>query len=173
MINCRKSADPVGRLLLHMFDCDEAANLELSDKICTALQLVNHAQDVKSDYLQRGRIYLPQDRLTAHGVTEADFDATACSAGLKRCIAELADFCTESFRAGQDLPRRVGGRLGLELRAILNGACLVLERLQRVDYEVFRRRPTIEKADAPDLLIRSLRTAQITQLLTIKSLRLY
>lgn len=153
---CQQSADPIGRLLLHMFAKASAENLALSDRICTALQILNHCQDVRSDFRDRDRIYLPGDRMAAHGVSVEDLAAPECSPGLRLCIRELAGFCDDAFRAGWDLPRRVGGRFGLELRAILNGASLVLERLHKVDYDVFRRRPTIHKSDAPDLLVRTL-----------------
>lgn len=153
---CRQSADPIGRLLLHMLDRATPENLALSDRICTALQILNHLQDVKGDFEQRDRIYLPQDRLRAHGVREADFRASRCGPGLRSCIHELAEFCDDGFRHGSALPRRIGGRFALELRAILAGARLVLDRLRRADYDVFRRRPRIRKEDAPELLVRTL-----------------
>ena len=153
---CRQSADPIGRLMLHLHDQIDDENLRLSDRICTALQIVNHCQDVKADYLDRDRIYVPRDALTRHGVAESDLDLPTCTPGLKAAIAELCDYCGQAFADGWPLTVRISGRLGLEVKAIVHSACLVLERLRLVDYEVFRRRPTVGSSDAPELILRSL-----------------
>jgi len=153
---CRQSADPIGRLLLHLHGKVDDENLRLSDRICTALQIVNHCQDVQSDYHERDRIYLPLDLLARHGVSEEDFELPECTRGLRASIAELVDFCGQGFAIGWPLARRLGGRFGLEVKAIVHSACLVLERLRLVDYEVFRRRPTVGSTDAPDVILRSL-----------------
>ncbi len=153
---CRDSADPVGRLMLCLFGKAHGRNLALSDQVCTGLQLVNHAQDVRSDYANRGRIYLPQDRLHAHGVTDRDFSLPRCSLGLRAVIGEMVEFAAANLRAGAELPGRLGGRFGLEIRAIITSAMLVVEKLRRIDFDVFLRRPKIQKADTPDILARSL-----------------
>ncbi|MFQ5504031.1 MAG: squalene synthase HpnC [Planctomycetota bacterium] len=153
---CRQSANPIGRLLLHLWDRADETSLELSDRICSALQILNHCQDVKADYLERRRVYLPQDRMLAHGVRDEDLAKDRCSPGLRHVIAELADFCGEEFEQCWPLTSRLGGRLGLELRGILHGACLVLKRLRRVEFEVFERRPRIRRTDGPELVLRSL-----------------
>ena len=156
MSYCQKSADPIGRILLHIVDEADPENLRLSDLICTALQILNHCQDVKEDYLELGRVYLPADRLERHGVSDVDLEAPRVSAGLKRVLAELCDFCATSFFDAWPLPKRVGGRFGLELKAILHGACLVLDRMRRQDYEIFHRRPCILRADAVEIFLRSI-----------------
>ncbi len=153
---CRKSADPVGRILLHLHDHTDAESLLLSDHICTALQILNHAQDVKEDYLERDRIYLPRDLMDLHGVNESDLAAERTSEGLRACLATWGDQVSRSFALGWPLTRRVPGRFGLELRAILQGAALVLDRMQSTGFRVLERRPRLHKSDAPELLLRSL-----------------
>ena len=88
---------PIGRILLHIVDEADPENLRLSDLICTALQILNHCQDVKEDYLELGRVYLPADRLERHGVSDVDLEAPRVSAGLKRVLAELCDMLHERF----------------------------------------------------------------------------
>jgi len=155
---CRRSADPVGRLLLHLFGQATAENLSRSDAICSALQLINHWQDVGIDAAKgdRGRIYLPQDDMARFGVDDA---------AIRRRIAD-ADFCAllhfqvDRARAlmlsgaplGWDLP----GRMGLEIRAIVAGGLRVLDKIEAVDYDVFNRRPKLEAFDWPLILWRSL-----------------
>jgi len=156
MSYCVQSANPVGRILLHIVGKASRENLALSDLICTALQILNHCQDVRSDYEERDRIYLPADGLARHGVTELDLKSPRVSSGLKRVLAELCDFCATSFYEAWPLPRSVGGRFGLELKAILHAACLVLERMRAMDYEVFRRRPRIRRADSAEIFLRSI-----------------
>lgn len=154
---CRDSADPVGRLMLQIFDSANPRNEALSDAICTGLQLLNHAQDVRKDWLERQRIYIPQTEMDAHGVALADFDAEDSSPGMRACVAGLAQIAREGFREGWSLPRKIGGRFGLELASILSAASLVLERLDACDYDVFRTRPKIKKRDGPRVLLRAMR----------------
>ena len=155
---CRRSADPVGRLLLHMFGQATPENLSRSDAICSALQLINHWQDVGIDATKgnRGRIYLPQDEMARFGVCDDD---------ILRRVAD-ADFCAllgfqlERARAlmlsgaplGWDLP----GRIGLEIRAITAGGLRVLDKIEAVDYDVFNRRPKLAAFDWPLIMWRSL-----------------
>ncbi|MAE75405.1 MAG: squalene synthase HpnC [Planctomycetes bacterium] len=153
---CRDSADPVGRLMLHLFRRADAVNEHLSDRICTGLQILNHCQDVRSDYLERDRVYLPADRMLHFGVSVDDLAADTTSRGLQRVVAELVDDCAARFAEGFELPRRLGGRSGLEIRAVLQAACVIVDRMRTMNYDVARRRPTIHKADAPELLLRTL-----------------
>jgi squalene synthase HpnC len=153
---CRQSADPIGRLLLHLFGRADDESLRLADRVCTSLQIVNHLQDVAGDYRERGRVYLPRDLMRRHGVEEAELGAENASPGLRRCLAELAAFCRNGLAAGLPLAARLGGRLGLELRAIVAGAGLVLDKLERADFDVLGRRPRLRAADGPALVIRTL-----------------
>ncbi len=137
-VYCRKSADPIGRLVLRVFgeatpECDK-----LSDHICTALQLLNHLQDIKEDLLQRDRIYFPMLDLTQFGVSEKDLRASSASQPVRKLVRHWADRVAAMFRAGWPLTEQVGPRLRMELRGILCGAGRVLARIRAVDYDVLR-----------------------------------
>ncbi|HEY7674574.1 MAG TPA: squalene synthase HpnC [Burkholderiales bacterium] len=152
---CRRSADPVGRLMLHLFGAAEPDNLECSDAICSSLQLVNFWQDVEIDF-RKNRIYLPQDEMARFGVSEAQIAARGVSGGwwdLMRCQIERA---RSMMLAGAPLATRLPGRIGLEIRAIVQGGLRVLEKLESVRGDVFRYRPELRAWDWPLLLWRAL-----------------
>lgn len=140
---CRRSADPVGRLVLRVNGLADPALDALSDKICTALQLLNHLQDLRSDYLDRDRIYFPTADLERHGVAAADLGATTTSPGVRALVREWAERTTTMLREGWPLTRAVRGRLRLELRAIVRGAAAVLARMRALDDDVLARRPKL------------------------------
>ena len=152
---CRRSADPVGRLMLHLYGaaCDQ--NLSQSDAICSALQLINFWQDVAIDF-RKNRIYLPQDEMARFGITEGSI-AAADSGGR---WPELMRFQTERARAmlqsGAPLARRLPGRIGLELRMIVQGGLRVLEKLDAVRGDVYRLRPVLKTLDWPLMMFRAL-----------------
>jgi squalene synthase HpnC len=152
---CRRSANPVGRLLLHLFKRTSERELEQSDAVCTALQLINFWQDVPIDYA-KGRIYLPQDEMARHGVGEQHIAEQRCDAAW----VSLMKFQSERTRAmilrGVPLARTLPGRIGLEIRATIQGGLRILEKLERVGYDVFRRRPVLKALDWPVLLLRAL-----------------
>ncbi len=149
---CRRSADPVGRLLLRLFGADSPQNRQLSDRICSGLQLANHWQDIALDW-GKGRVYLPQDELARFGIGEAQIAAGRWDAAW----AALMDFQVERARgllvAGRPLARALPGRIGLELRLIVAGGLRILDKLQRVRGDVFHRRPLIGKGDWPRILL--------------------
>jgi squalene synthase HpnC len=143
---CRRSADPVGRLMLGLYDVDDAASLRDADAICSALQLTNFWQDVGID-IDKGRIYLPQEDLARFGVAE---DAIA-QRRTGPAWRALMRFEVERARAlmldGAPLATRLPGRLGWELRMVVQGGLRILEAIERVDYDVFRRRPQLQRGD--------------------------
>ncbi|MCU0990636.1 MAG: squalene synthase HpnC [Xanthomonadales bacterium] len=143
---CRRSANPVGRLVLHLFARTEPEHLAQSDCICSALQLVNFWQDVAVDW-QKGRIYLPQADLRRFRIGEDDIAAGRWSANW----AALMDFQTDRTRElmlrGAPLVHALPGRLGWEIRLTIQGGLRILERLRRVRGDVFRRRPRLGKRD--------------------------
>lgn len=159
---CRRSADPVGQLVLalsgHLDDTTRAA----SDRICSALQLINFLQDAAIDW-SRGRIYLPLDALARHGVGETELARAAAErrAGpaLRACIAAEARRASELLAGGAGLPARVGGRLGWELRAIVAGGARILERLAASGHDPFVARPVLSRRDALPLAGAMLRLA--------------
>jgi squalene synthase HpnC len=159
---CRRSADPVGRLLLHLFGHATAENLSRSDAICSALQLINHWQDVAIDAVKgrQGRIYLPQDDMVRFGVSDDDILHAASGtvpgqplrALLRFQVARARTLMHSGAPLGWDLP----GRIGLEIRAIVAGGLRILDKIEAVDYDIFNRRPKLQSSDWPLLLLRSL-----------------
>ena len=150
-----RSANPVGRLMLELQDQADAGNCARSDAICTALQLINFAQDVAVDW-HKDRVYLPQDRLQAAGLGDQDIAAAVAagrsSVALREVIATFCDDVSALLDQGRDLPSRMSLRFALELRAILAGGTRILERLRAVDYDPIARRPVISWRDGPALL---------------------
>lgn len=153
---CRLSANPVGRLLLQLAGVRDAEALAQSDAICTALQLINHWQDLSIDRL-KPRLYLPQTDLDRHGVDADAVLAGRHDAALAACVAELNDWALALMAAGRPLPRRVGGRLGLELRLVIEGGTRVAERIRAMNHATLLHRPRLRAWDAPLLLARALR----------------
>jgi phytoene synthase len=153
---CRRSANPVGRLLLHLFKQTTDSDLRSSDAICSALQLVNFWQDAGIDYTKDGRVYLPQDEMARFGVTERHFQEKASD----RAWQELMRFQVERARrlilSGQPLGRALPGRIGLEIRATVQGGLRILEKIEAVGYDVFRRRPALRALDWPFLLLKAI-----------------
>jgi squalene synthase HpnC len=153
---CRRSANPVGRLLLHLYGITDAADLTRSDAICTALQLINFWQDLGRDQ-QRGRSYLPAADLARHGLTPPTGAPLSDSPGLRACLRELCDWARLLMLRGAPLALRVPGRAGWELRLVVQGGLRILDRIEALQHDTLHRRPTVGKADVPLLLWRALR----------------
>jgi phytoene synthase len=143
---CRRSANPVGRLMLHLFDAVDGPNAARSDAICTALQLVNFWQDVAADW-RKGRIYLPQDEMARFGVSEAHVAAARADEAWQRLMAFQTARARALLESGAPLARTLPGRIGWELRMVVQGGLRILERIDRVRGDVFRRRPTLRAPD--------------------------
>ena len=152
---CRRSANPVGRLLLHLFKRTTDSDLRRSDAICTALQLINFWQDVDVDYTKDRRVYLPQDEMASHGVSERHLAEKLCDGAFR----SLMDFQVQRARAlmlsGAPLGRDLPGRVGLEIRTTVQGGLRILEKIEAAGYDVFRRRPTLRALDWPLILARA------------------
>jgi len=155
---CRRSADPVGRLLLHLFGQATAENLSRSDAICSALQLINHWQDVGIDAGKgvNGRIYLPQDEMAHFGVGDADIIRRVASADFRQLLQFQVSRARNLMLSGAPLGWDLPGRIGLEIRAIVAGGLRILDKIEAVDYDVFARRPTLQAPDWPLILWNSL-----------------
>jgi phytoene synthase len=152
---CRRSANPVGRLLLELFKQTSETELEQSDAICTALQLVNFWQDVALDYA-KGRIYLPQDEMAAHGVSENHIGEQRCDEAWHALMAWQVERTRALMLGGAPLGDDLPGRIGLEIRATVQGGLRILEKIEAVGYDVFARRPVLEWRDWPLVLWRAL-----------------
>ncbi|GHD55753.1 squalene synthase HpnC [Jeongeupia chitinilytica] len=153
---CRRSANPVGRILLHIFGEVSPRHLAMSDGICTALQLVNFWQDVAIDWT-KDRVYLPQDELQRFGVTEAQIAAGKVDAGWQRLMRFQVDRTRRMLKAGAPLAGALPGRIGFELRLTVLGAATVLDKLDAGGYDVFRHRPVLGKGDWPRIVWRAWR----------------
>jgi len=151
---CRRSANPVGRLLLHLFDRATPQNLASSDSICSALQLVNFWQDLQFDYA-KGRIYLPQDEMKHYGITERHIAERRCDDAWRALIGFQTGRARAMLVSGAPLGRMLPGRIGLEIRATVQGGLRILEKIERAGYDVFRRRPVLKPLDWPLLLLRA------------------
>lgn len=143
---CRRSANPVGILMLNLYRAATPGNLSDSNAICSALQLINFCQDVASDW-QKERIYLPQADMARCQVSAAQLaggqvDAAFCN--LMRCEIERA---RTMLQGGAPLALRLPGRVGWELRLVVQGGLRIMEKIENVGYDVFTRRPTLGKSD--------------------------
>ena len=145
---CRRSANPVGRLVLRIAGHDDGRMDEWSDCICTALQLANFWQDLKVDF-DRGRIYLPAEEQRAHGAREQDLRSGDVPLAWQQALASAAARTRTLFEAGRPLCDAVRGRLRYELRATWLGGMRILDHLERERFDVVHSRPTIGPLDAP------------------------
>ena len=157
---CRRSANPVGRLLLHLYGVTDAQAQQESDAICTALQLINFWQDLSVD-IPRGRYYLPLAECAVHGIVISDparqFATLKSDEKTTNLIAACAHQASVSMQKGLKLVHRIPGRAGWELRAVTQGATRVLDKIDALGAAVLHQRPTVGKADAPRILWRMLR----------------
>ena len=153
---CRRSANPVGRLMLHLFGCTAPEQLMQSDCICTALQLINFWQDIAVDW-QKSRVYIPQTDFPHFGVSEDDIAAGRCGEAWEKLIAFQVDRARTLMLRGAPLVHALPGRIGWEIRLTVQGGLRILERIERVRGDVFRHRPKLGKADWFVLLARSIR----------------
>jgi phytoene synthase len=139
---CRRSANPIGRLLLVLYNADTVENLPLADCICTGLQLVNFWQDIAHDW-KKGRIYLPLQDLAHFKVTEEDIAASRCDERWQALLAFEVARTRVILNTGAPLARRLHGRIGWELRLIVASGLHILDRIEAIGYDVFAQRPRI------------------------------
>lgn len=153
---CRRSANPVGRLLLQLHGIADAASLRRSDAICTALQLANFWQDLGVD-VRRGRLYLPLADCAAHAVDPDSVLAGADTQALRTLVKAEAAWAREMMLDGAPLVHAVPGRAGWELRLVVQGGLRILERIEAIDGATLAKRPTLNAADWPRLAWRAWR----------------
>ena len=153
---CRRSANPVGRLLLHLYGITDSAALRQSDAVCSALQLINFWQDLGVDG-PRGRHYVPEADRLAHGIGIDDLRQCADSPQARRLVQSLCRWSLALMNEGAPLALRVPGRAGWELRLVVQGGLRILEKIERMDHAALTQRPKLTAMDAPLLLWRALR----------------
>ena len=141
-----RSANPVGRLLLQLFRRDEPALRIQSDAVCTGLQLANFWQDVAVDF-NKGRVYLPQHDLRRFDVSEAQIAQGRADQQWRRLMEFQVARTRGMLLQGAPLARSLGGRVGLELRLVVQGGLRILERIEGVGGDIFTRRPTLNARD--------------------------
>jgi squalene synthase HpnC len=149
---CRRSANPIGRLILLLFGYRDERRHQWSDDICTALQLANHWQDVAID-LDKDRVYLPEKDLSRFELSADDLTRRCASERFKRLIRFEVERARAMFARGKPLCTSVSGRLGLELRLVWLGGMRILDHIERNGYDVFASRPVITSTDKLKILL--------------------
>jgi squalene synthase HpnC len=151
---CKRSANPIGRLLLHLYRDHDEKHQAWSDGICSALQLINFLQDVAQDW-KKGRIYLPQDEMAKYGITERQI-AEGRGDGLWQIfMKQQIERARRMLQAGAPLGHALPGRIGFEMRLIIQGGSRILEKLYNAHGDMFQQRPVLTWRDAPVLLWRA------------------
>ena len=152
---CRRSANPVGRLLLHLYGVNDETSREQSDAICSALQLINFWQDLSIDTV-RGRLYIPQSDRAKHGVTaQALFDRID-DAPVRSLTADVVEWSRTLMHSGAQLVHSVPGRAGWELRLVVQGGLRILDKIEAMGFASIVSRPRLRWYDTPLLLWRAI-----------------
>lgn len=154
---CSRSANPVGRLILLLFDYRDEKLHRMSDDVCTGLQLANFWQDVSID-IRKDRIYLPADEMAHYDVTEDDLRSGRFTERYASLMKYQVERTHEIFNRGRMLPKLVSGRLAIELRLTWLGGMRVLERIEEQGYDTLRSKPMITFLDKIRLIVQSLLT---------------
>lgn len=152
---CRRSANPVGRLMLHLYGENDPGSLAYSDAICSSLQLINFLQDIAVDY-KKNRIYLPQDELARYQITESQIAHGDCSGLWHQFMIKQIARTRSLLETGAPLGHRLKGRIGVELRMTIAGGLTILRKLHADPGCVFERRPVLCWHDWVTMLARTL-----------------
>lgn len=152
---CHYSANPVGRIVLYLFEYKDPELHRLSDFICTALQLTNFWQDIATD-LEKDRIYLPLEDMERFGYTVSDLKSRTLNDTFRNLLSNKIEFTRDLFKKGQPLCSSVGKRLSFELRAVWSGGMKILDKIERNRYDIFNNRPVITTMDKIKIVSRVL-----------------
>lgn len=152
---CRRSADPVGRIVLYLCEQFNEQNAAWSDSICTGLQIANFWQDVARDF-SIGRIYIPREDYERFGYTRADFDRKTSTQEFIGLMKFEVDRAREWLRNGLPLIEKLPGRLQVDIDLFAHGGLRILDRIEAIGYRVWETRPKVTKFDAIQLLIAAL-----------------
>ncbi len=151
---CRRSANPIGRLLLQLYGVNDAQALQQSDAICSALQLANFWQDLAID-VKRGRLYLPLEDCARHALAKDQVLSSQDSPALRDTLRDLVAWTRSLMHSGAPLVHRLPGRAGWELRLVVQGGLRILETIERMNFATVYKRPTLTAWDGPALLWRA------------------
>jgi squalene synthase HpnC len=157
---CRRSANPVGRLVLRIAGYDDSTLDAQADGVCTALQLTNFWQDLAIDW-RRGRLYLPDEERARAFARETDLDRGEMTPEWRSALQKATQRTRELFEAGRPICDAVQGRLRWELRLTWLGGMRILENIEAAGFDVFRHRPTLTAADALILAWRAVRWRRV------------
>lgn len=152
---CKRSANPVGRILLELFKIYDEDAIISSDKICTALQLTNFYQDTKID-LEKGRNYYPQNELKTFNVTKKMFELKQNNPNIKVLVKHNVQRTQALFDEGKNLLKYLNGRFKLEIKWTIAGGEKILDKIRKNDYNIFSERPKLTKVDFISLLIKNI-----------------
>ena len=152
---CRRSANPVGRLLLHLYGITDAASLARADDICTALQLINFWQDLSVDG-PRARHYVPTADAARHGISIGELRDCRDSRRARALVRELCEWSGALMRSGAPLALQLPGRAGWELRLVVQGGLRILDKLAAMDHASLVRRPRLRPWDLAAMLRRAI-----------------
>lgn len=153
---CSKSANPVGRILLEIFNVKQQKAFELSDKICTALQITNFLQDVSID-LKKNRIYLPVNLMIKYNIEVNEIFENNLSDNFKKFIGELIDLTDKMFYDGKEIQKFVPKIFLTQIRMTILGGRKILEKIRKNNYDVFYKRPKLNTKDLVLIFIKSFR----------------
>lgn len=151
---CKRSANPVGRILLELFKVKDEEAIISSDKICTALQLTNFLQDTVVD-IEKGRIYYPQEEIRMFSVNENMFELKENNPNIKALVKHNVDRTRVLFDEGKNLLRYLSGRINYEIKWTIAGGEKILDKIRKNDYDVFTKRPKLSKIDFLTLFIKN------------------
>ncbi len=152
---CRRSANPVGNLLLHLYGKTSTEQIAMSDAICSALQLINFWQDVAIDW-KKDRVYIPQEDLIQFSITEDDIAHGNINDDFRSLLKFECDRARAMMLSGAPLGRILKGRIGFELRMIIQGGMRILDKLEQNRYDIFSHRPTLQITDWVNILLKAL-----------------
>jgi hydroxysqualene synthase len=153
---CSRSANPIGRLLLHLYGVRDDTSLRQSDAVCTALQLINFWQDLSID-LRRGRVYVPLSDCEQEAVEPAQLLQLQHDHATTRLIARQVRWARALLHEGSPLATRLPGRVGWELRLVVQGGARILEKIEQMGYSTLTQRPVLTWLDGPRVLLRAWR----------------
>jgi hydroxysqualene synthase len=160
---CQRSAVPVGRLLLHLYQINDPILLAQSDQICTALQLINFWQDASID-LARGRFYIPSQECARHGLKHSDLlTRQQHNSATQALMTDMVQWAQQLMESGAPLASSLKGRMGWELRLVIQGGLAILKKITQMNYACLEKRPLLAWHDAPGLLFRALRMSASTR----------
>lgn len=156
---CERSANPIGILLLHLFNKVSPESLAYSNNVCTALQLINFYQDVAIDFdstYHKKRIYLCQDEMEQFQVTEAQIASQHVNLHWEQFMMFNIERAEAMLKLGKPLESILPGRMGLEMRMIIGGGEQIIYKLKKVRGDIFKHRPTLKAWDWPLILLKAL-----------------